>query len=474
MVMTVLADNLRSIGRGLAASLKDYPLEAMLGITYFIIFAIGGKPDILVWFFPHYVLLYTLHKFSRKGNAMKILYVLAWFLWIPLILWKPELRGWDIGIAYLIALILLIIGEKPLGNEEYGRNILDIAIKVALGFLIGGLLMGIVTAIIASVGFLFDLELSDNWFTHPNAFIATMVIPLLCCWSVSRPQTDTRDNKFIQIAIDYILSPALVIYAVILYAYIARILFRWELPNGGVAYLVLTFTAIAMLCHLFRLQLSSRHFDWFYKAFPIIAIPPLILLWAGVIRRITEYGITETRFYLLLLVILVTVFVAMLPKERTRNFQLMTLIFAITGFLFTFIPGIRARDFETYSQKNRPVEQVEGPEDGLTEAVKERIWSVKDIQGPIDLGEYSQLVPASEYHYYEDSSKSVFYKDESRTEILLECDIIGRLHDNVEDPADKLVYRNDRYMAVFSRIDDKGSAGGPAFTTSYVMLLRKP
>ena len=93
---------------------------------------------------------------------------------------------------------------------------------------------------------------------------------------------------------------------------------------------------------------------------------------------------------------------------------------------------------------------------------------------PFHLGEYSQLVPASEYHYYEDSSKSVFYKDESRTEILLECDIIGRLHDNVEDQADKLVYRNDRYMAVFSRIDDKGSAGGPAFTTSYVMLLRKP
>ena len=472
--MSSMANSLRNIGKGLAASLRDYPLEAMLGITYFILFAIGGKPDILVWFFPHYVLLYTLHKFSRKGNAMKLLYVLAWFLWIPLILWKPELRGWDICIAYLLAMILLIIDERPLRNEEYGNNILNIAIKVALGFLIGGLLMGIVTAITASVGFLFDLDLGDNWFTHPNAFIATMVIPLLCCWSVSRPKTDTRDNKLIQIAVDYILSPALVIYAVILYAYIARILFRWELPNGGVAYLVLTFTAIALLCHLFRLQLGSRHFDWFYKAFPVIAIPPLILLWTGVIRRITEYGITETRFYLLLLAVLATVFVAMLPKERTRNFQLMTLIFAITAFLFTFIPGIRARDFETYSQKDRPVKQVEGPEDGFSEAVKGRTWSLKDIQGPIDLGGYSQLVPASEYHYYEDSSKAVFYKDESRTEILLECDIIGRLHGNGEDPAEKLVYSNDRYMAVFSWIDGRGFDGGPAFTTSHAMLLRKP
>ena len=275
--MTGLSNRIKGICHGLAGSLREYPLEALLGITYFLLFAIWNKTDILVWFFPHYVLLYTLHKFSRKSDLMKILYVLSWFLWIPLLLWATRYSGWNAGIAYLLALILLVIGEKPLDNESYGRNILNVAIKVAMGFLIGALLMGIVTAIIGSVNLLFDLNLKDEWFTYPNAFIALVAIPLLCCWSVSRPLVETKDNKLLQIAIDYVLSPALVIYSVILYAYIARILFHWELPVGGVAYMVLSFSAIALLCYLFRVQIGTRHMEWFYKAFPAIAIPPLIL-----------------------------------------------------------------------------------------------------------------------------------------------------------------------------------------------------
>lgn len=426
-----------------------------------------------VWFFPNYVLLFTLHKFSRKSKAVKILYVLSWFLWIPLLLWGTKDPGWDVGIAYILALILLVIGDCPLDNGSYGRNILNIALKVALGFVIGALLMGIVSAIIASVNFLFDLHLRDEWFSYPNAFIALVVIPLLCCWSVSRPSVETRGSKLLQIAVDYILSPALVIYALILYAYIARILFRWELPDGGVAYMVLSFTAIALLCHLFRLQIEKRHFEWFYKALPVILIPPLVLLWTGVLRRIGEYGFTEPRFYLLLLTILVTVFVAMLAWKRTRNFQLMTLILAAVAILFTYIPGIRAKDFEKRSQLNRPAE-VAGAEENTSPVTGPQLWSVNDIAAPLDLEGYTLFIPRSEYHYYEDSVKAVFYKDETRAEPLLECNILEMLESEGNDPSGKLVYRNDSYMAVFSMIEDRRGSGNVNFIASGEMLFRKP
>jgi hypothetical protein len=102
-----------------------------------------------------------------------------------------------------------------------------------------------------------------------------------------------------------------------------------------------------------RLQLDDRHYEWFFKAFPVISIPPLVLLWIGTIRRIGEYGFTDSRFYLLVLSALVTVFVAMLIKERTRQFQLMALVLAVSAIIFTFIPGIRARDFGIRSQMSR-------------------------------------------------------------------------------------------------------------------------
>jgi hypothetical protein len=98
---------------------------------------------------------------------------------------------------------------------------------------------------------------------------------------------------------------------------------------------------------------KNRHYEWFYKFFPAIAVPPLVLLWIGIFRRIGEYGITEDRFYLLVLAALVTLFVTMLVRERTRRFQLMVLVLSTSAILFTFIPGIRARDFGIRSQMSR-------------------------------------------------------------------------------------------------------------------------
>lgn len=525
----------------ISRSVREFPLEALLGVTYFVIFLFKssvrealGKSDVFYlffWFFPHYVLLFTLHKWSGKHLAFRVLYCLSWFLWIPLLVWGSVNPGWSLGIAYIVAIVLLIIGKEPLENEPYGQNILDTVINVAAGFIIGFLLIAIVDIIIASVNFLFDLDLNDKWFTDPMAFIAFVIIPLLCCSFVEKNSYKEANGKILKIVIDYILSPALIIYTAILYFYIGRIALRWELPNGGVAYIVAIFMAVGLVCHLFRLLVEKRHFEWFYKAFPFIAIAPLILLWIGAFRRIGEYGLTEVRVYLICLALLLTVFTAMLVKDKTRNFQLMTLILALAAILFTYIPGIRAKDFGIRSQKARlervlPNVLVNGkfPEiidyktigadpglkeswltiDGAYNYLKQNMptkrfkaiendlgnysfhkweleeepetaiaeWSISDISEPIDLGEYNLLIPPSDYHYYEDSTVAVFYKDNSRTEELLRCEIRKALDHKDVSSLGKLVYKNDDYMVVFDRIDDFNSSS-LSFTTGAHTLYKK-
>ena len=539
--MSNVADLFRKPWQGFVSSIREFPLEALLGVTYFVIFLfessvrdILGKSDVFYlffWFFPQYVLLFTLHKWSGKHLAFRVLYCLSWFLWIPLLVWGPVNQGWSLGIAYIIAIVLLIIGKEPLGNEPYGQNILDTVINVAAGFIIGFLLIAIVDIIIASVSFLFDLDLKDKWFTNPMAFIAFVIIPLLCCSFVENNSYKEANGKILKILIDYIFSPALIIYTAILYIYIGRIVLRWELPNGGVAYIVAIFMAVGLICHLFRLLVVKRHFEWFYKAFPFIAIAPLILLWIGAFRRIGEYGLTEVRVYLICLALLLTVFTAMLVKDKTRNFQLMTMIMAIAAILFTYIPGIRAKDFGIRSQKARlerilPNVLVDGkfPEiidyktistdprlkeswlavDGAYTYLKKNMppkkfkalqselgdyqfrtweleekpetavaeWSISDISGPIDLGEYNQLIPPSDYHYYEDSTVAVFFKDKSRTEELLRCEIRKALDHKDVSSLGKLVYKNNDYMVVFDKIDDFNSSH-LSFSTGNHTLYKK-
>ena len=107
--MSRLSESIRNFGRGLAGSVREYPLETLLGLVYFLLFVFwkkvetlaggSGMPGMFVWFFPNYVLLFTLHKFSRESKAMKVLYFLSWFLWIPLLLWGTKDPGWNVGIA---------------------------------------------------------------------------------------------------------------------------------------------------------------------------------------------------------------------------------------------------------------------------------------------------------------------------------------------------------------------------------------
>ena len=237
--------------------------------------------------------------------------------------------------------------------------------------------------------------------------------------------------------------------------------------------MVAIFMALALLCYLLRLQLEKRHFEWFYKAFPAIAIPPLILLWIGVIRRISDYGITEPRFYVLLIAILLTIFTAMLVKKKTRNFQLMTLILAAALILFTYIPGIRAKDFERRSQAGRIEDNPEISDQASAVPERQLFLTLSDISEPIDLMEYTQLIPYHCYHYYEDSKVAVFYKDSTLTEELLRCEIRQALDLQDNDPASTLIYKNDEYMAVFEAIHDVNN-DVTSFTTGHHTLFKKP
>ena len=221
----------------------------------------------------------------------------------------------------------------------------------------------------------------------------------------------------------------------------------------------------------------------------------------------------------------------MLVKDKTRNFQLMTLILALSAILFTYIPGIRAKDFGIRSQKARlerilPNVLVDGkfPEiidykmisadsrlkeswlavDGAYTYLKKNMppkkfkaiqselgdyqfrtweleekpetaiaeWTISDISGPIDLGEYNQLIPPSDYHYYEDSTVAIFYKDKSRTEELLRCEIRKALDHEDVSSLGKLVYKNNDYMVVFDKIDDFNSSH-LSFSTGNHTLYKK-
>ena len=357
--MNSFSARLSAIWRGLFSSFRDFPVEAFISVSAFVLSILSSEKVVetdfpIIYFFPLVVLSFCLHRISdRKGTIVwKVCYFAAALFWIPIFFWRPDLGEAGTVVMYILSFILLFASGGRQDNERYAATIIHCLVKGDIAIIVAGVLSLAVLAIVFSVDFLFlSRSLADEWYLYPQLLVWLVIAPMLCCAFVSDPPAEWKGRHILTLTADYVLTPTLLIYTVILYAYMLRIIIQWKLPDGGVAYLVGGFVSVALLCRLLQELLVKRNYDWYYRFFPYVAVGPLVLLWIGIARRIGEYGLTEMRIYLVAVAMLLTLFTIFLLWPRTRSFFRMSLIAGGVAVLLTFIPGIRARDLGNRFQR---------------------------------------------------------------------------------------------------------------------------
>ena len=357
---------LKSLLQQLLQSPRRFPVEAALGVVFFIIAVWDSESstwnetsarmesavnsDILWFFVPLMALTFWLHRVNRWA------YLASFFLFLPLMALdlKPFLWTYGYAFTYVLAGILLIVGNRRLDNRPFAAHTLHVVSQMFFGTLICGFLSLAVMAIFFSFFYIFGIDEPKHFYEHIYQFIWFVLAPQVCCSLVRQNEDEVAEPfKVLRIILNFILSLSVIIYAGILYTYFINIVFQWDLPKGGVAWMVMGFITAALVGHMAQSILSERYYDWFYNRFTLIAIPPLIMYWIGSIYRIRLYSFTESRFYLMVAGVLMTLFVLMLWKKRTRKYQLMALIFGAAIILFTYIPGISAKSIGLSCQKQR-------------------------------------------------------------------------------------------------------------------------
>ena len=357
---------LKTMLQQLLQSPRRFPVELALGVVFFIIevwdsetsawdetkaqMVSAVNSDILMLFVPLMVLTFWLHRVNRWA------YIASFFLFLPLMALdlKPFLWTYGFGFTYVLAAILLIVGNRRMDNRPFAAHALHVVTQLFFGLLITGILNLAVMAIVASFLYIFGIEEPKHLYEHIIQFIWFVFAPQVCCTLIRQNEDEVSEPfKVLRLILNFILSPAVIIYTVILYTYFIKIVFQWDLPKGGVAWMVMGFITVALVGRVAQSILSQRYYDWFYSRFTLIAIPPLIMYWIGSIYRIRLYSFTESRFYLMVAGVLMTLFVLMLWKERTRRYQLMALIFGAAIILFTYIPDISAKSIGLSCQKQR-------------------------------------------------------------------------------------------------------------------------
>ena len=514
---------LKSLLQQLLQSPRRFPVELALGVVFFIIavwdtetrewnekalqFESEVNGDILYFFVPLMALTFWLHRVNRWA------YLASFFLFLPLMMLdlKPFLWTYGFTFTYVLAAILLIVGNRRLDNRSFAAHALHVATQMFFGLLISGILYMAVLAIMASFFYIFGIDEPRHFYEYIAQFIFFVLAPQICCTLVRQNEDEVAEPfKILRLILNFILSPAVIIYTIILYTYFIKIVFEWDLPKGGVAWMVMGFITAALIGRVAQSILSQRYYDWFYSRFTLIAIPPLIMYWIGSIYRIRLYSFTESRFYLMVAGVLMTLFVLMLFRERTRRYQLMALIFGAAIILFTYIPGISAKSIGLACQKQRLTELIS--ELKLTDAKTGKLnddldtWSIKqdsmlcerykDVTSvikyvrdeigdkefeakygkwshseysfnyanntdtvyisantyirrkPVELGEYTIILPSKAYEYnYNDTTITITQDKDTVLEYPIQK-IVSQDTSLLCHPEQLLTYRNDSLMLV--------------------------
>lgn len=112
-------------------------------------------------------------------------------------------------------------------------------------------------------------------------------------------------SRVMEGAAKWLFLPLLGVYLITLYLYAFRILLQWKLPDGTVAVLI-TISMALLLFVLFvlgpwaRKEESGKEQD-ILRILPWLLIPLLVLMSVGIVRRVSDYGFTVDRVYLILL-----------------------------------------------------------------------------------------------------------------------------------------------------------------------------
>lgn len=364
--------NFSKLGGEIFLAFKKYPAETLTGILFFVLFCVE---DNLHWessrdlmrhithvmaLFPAFiVLVYGLHQFTSSHPVAKMVYYASILLPLPF-LWI-DLSHFVFHIPYAFTLVLsffvLLACKCKWKNPAFAINAMHVFVSLLVAFFIGHLISLAVWGLYSAVVYIFNVTRYD-FPQYVYMLCLFVVTPLLFFHLQEKENEGMSIPRFVKIIINYILSPAVIAYTAILYLYFAAIVISWELPKGGIGYMVLALGVFALAGHLSQLLVTKNCYGWFYKHLSWIAIPPLILFWIGTVERITTYSFTASRVYLLVSGLLMTFFILSLMSRKLGNYQLMAVLSSVCIAALTFIPGISARDIGIYSQERRLVKYI--------------------------------------------------------------------------------------------------------------------
>ena len=240
--------------------------------------------------------------------------------------------------ANFIALLVLLGFPFEKNNQGFTYRNFTNLFHLGLATMVWLLVFGLVAAILFTITTLFNVEFSDSFYEHFYTSLGIFTLPLFfLVFQQRQAKSEMTLNRIFEILVNFVLAPALMIFTVLLYAYVVQIIFEGVLPKGMLANITLPYLLGGLGVYALRSICAKARWETFFKYYPYLAIVPIVLLWLAIDRRISAYAWTEQRIYLVALATAITIAYAILIVPKARQYRLISGVVMVAIFAMTWI-----------------------------------------------------------------------------------------------------------------------------------------
>ncbi len=267
--------------------------------------------------------------------------LVGYFILLPAVTFEPEsvmyrYAALSMAMHLLVAFSAFYVYSEVNGFWQFNKLLFLRFLTAALYSSV--LYLGLAGALLA-VDNLFNINVDGTLYAHLWIFIAGLFNTAFFLGGIPAPVTglleETAYPRGLKIFTQYVLVPLVMIYLLILYAYMLKIGIAWSLPKGWVANLILGFSVAGTLSLLLVWPIREQESNGWIKAFSrfyyVSLVPLIVLLFVAIGKRIHAYGFTIERYIVFVLGVWLAVITLYFLFSKRKN------IIVIPVLLFVFL-----------------------------------------------------------------------------------------------------------------------------------------
>ncbi len=169
-------------------------------------------------------------------------------------------------------------------------------------------------------------------------------------------ENNSEYPKGLRIFTQFVLLPLIALYLLILYVYSGKILVTRLWPEGWVAWLVTGYSIAGILAFLLIWPLRrNENYQWiknYTRLFYITLFPLIILLCVAIGIRVQDYGITEQRYFIIMMAFWLFIMALYFIFSKIKNIKIIPLTLFILSIISAYGP-VSAFEISESSQYDR-------------------------------------------------------------------------------------------------------------------------